>query len=290
MKFRIELASESNLTQIVDFLSQEEKSCITLMSRFIREGKITFLPKHIKGYSIFFGEELVGFIAISDSGIILHHFDKKIFQNPSLDKLKKLIFPILDCHTIYSIVGDFQGTDFLREIIQDVKKTKIQIPYILMKYENSGKIKNQELPSGFSLKKCTIDDTNFLYSLQAAYDIVEVIPPGEDFDADSCRLNLRHNLGTQYIIGIVNEANKRFVAKAGTNAIGLNWVQLGGVFTKEEYRGKGFATYMTQNLAKIMLKKRKNVALFVKEKNIPAQKAYLKAGFVPISRFFICYY
>ena len=290
MKFRIELASESKLNEIVDFLSQEEKSCITLMSRFVQKGKITFLQKHIKGYSIYFGEDFVGFMAISDGGIILHHFDKKIFQNPSLDKLKKLIFPILDCHTIYSIVGDFQGTDFLREIIQDVKKPKIQIPYILMKYENSGKIKNQELPSGFSLKKCNKDDTDFLYPLQASYDIVEVIPPGEDFDADSCRLNLRHNLGTQYILGIVNEDNKRFVAKAGTNAIGLNWVQLGGVFTKDEFRGKGFATYMTQKLAKIMLEKQKNVALFVKEANIPAQKAYLKAGFVPVSRFCICYY
>ena len=164
---------------------------------------------------IFDNKTLIGFLAISDGGIVLHHFDKEIFEfkDDYLSNLAKLIYPILNRHNIYSIVGDYCGTDFLRKTMEKKKKPKIQIPYTLMIYDKTKKEDLSELSNDFMLKKCTKEDTDFLFGLQAAYDMVEVLPPGEKFNPDNCRLNLRHNLGCQYIIGIQDKSDNKFVAK-----------------------------------------------------------------------------
>lgn len=295
MKFVTKPISYENLKSVIDFLSHKEKTCITLMSRFIQKGDICLLPNHIKGYAFYYENKLVGILAISEGGIVLHHFDEKYLNKDFKHKsdLEKLIFPILSRHYIYSIIGDMEGTDFLCKIIDCEKKPKIKISYTLMTFnesQNQDNISKKDLPNNFQLKKCNSEDTEKLYSLQAAYDVVEVLPPDEEFNPENCRLNLRHNLINQYIIGIWDSSANCFVAKAGTNAQGQNWVQLGGVFTKETSRGKGLATFMVKKLATIMKEKQKNVALFVKDTNDFAKKAYLKAGFLPDSKFCICYY
>ena len=47
------------------------------MSRFIQNGDISLLPKYIKGYGFYFAGNLVGVLAISEGGIVLHHFEEK---------------------------------------------------------------------------------------------------------------------------------------------------------------------------------------------------------------------
>ena len=292
MKIQKRLIVRENLQKIIDFLKKNEKTCITLMSRFVKQGDIELLPNHIKGYSFFLDEEVVGVLAISNGGIVLHHFRKDVFDQKSqiFVEMSEILLPILLQHNIYSIIGDMNGTEFLRKILEKEKKPKIIIPYTLMLFNKKMNRELSSLPSNFSLRKCTSQDTEALYPLQAAYDIVEVLPPGEVFNPDNCRLNLHHNLGNQYILGLFSDVEKVFVAKAGTNAIGLNWVQLGGVFTKEEFRGRGFASYLVKTLGKIMSEKNKKIALFVKDSNDFAKKAYVKAGFEADSKFCICYY
>lgn len=290
MKLKIQPITYTNLMEIIEFLKQEEKTCITLMSRFVEKDNIDLLPSHIKGYSFYWGNSVIGVLAVSDGGIVLHHFDKSLLETPfkELKNLQNMIYQSLKLHNIYSIIGDMKGTEFLEKILEADRVPKIKIPYTLMSFET----KNIDLhiSEEYQLKKCSKEDAEALYPLQAAYDMVEVLPPGEDFNPDTCRLNLRYNLSKQYIIGLINTAKKRFVSKAGTNAIGLNWVQIGGVFTKEEYRGLGLASFMVNSLAKIMILKGKKVALFVKDSNESAKKAYIRAGFEANSKFCICYY
>lgn len=292
MKLQKHPIIRENLLQIIDFLKKDEKTCITLMSRFIKQGDIELLPNHIKGYSFYLDKEVVGVLAISDGGIVLHHFRNDILveENPIFAELKEIVLQILLSHNIYSIIGDMKGTDFLRKSLENERQPKIIIPYTLMLFNERQNKKQPLLPENFSLKKCTSQDTEALYPLQAAYDIVEVLPPGEVFNPDNCRLNLHHNLANQYILGLFSDTEKVFVAKAGTNAIGLNWVQLGGVFTKEDFRGRGFASFLVKTLGKRMTEKNKKIALFVKDSNDFAKKAYIRAGFEPDSKFCICYY
>ncbi len=72
----------------------------------------------------------------------------------------------------------------------------------------------------------------------------------------------------------------RIVAKAGTNAIASGVMQLGGVYTVREERGKGLAAALTAFLAESAAQKGMATVLFVNKKNLPAAAAYRKAGFV----------
>ena len=148
------------------------------------------------------------------------------------------------------------------------------------------------IPPGFSCVPCSEADVNLLLPLQKEYDSVEVLLPGAKLDVPLCRLNLRKILREQFVLGVRadNADSGFFVAKAGTNAIGLNWVQLGGVCTLPEFRGKGLAAFLVNKIALQKLSDGKKTALFVKNKNLPAQKAYKKAGFVPLCPFSISYF
>lgn len=292
MKIDIQPISKTNLEIVVDFLKQNEKTCITLMSKFVKNGDIEVLPNYIKGYAFFSETGIFGVLTISEGGVVLHHFTKEVLdsKNPIFEELRRMIFLILGEYNIYSIIGDFAGTDFLMNVIKQEIKPKIQIQYTLMTFKKSNNEDSFRLSKDFSLKKCTKNDLELLYPLQTAYELVEVLPPGEEFNPDNCRLNLRHNLGNQHIFGIFSKSQNQFVAKAGTNAIGLNWVQIGGVFTRLEYRNQGLAGFLVNYISKLMGESKKNVALFVKDSNEFAKRAYIKAGFEPDSKFCICYF
>ncbi|MEE0878854.1 MAG: GNAT family N-acetyltransferase, partial [Treponemataceae bacterium] len=144
------------------------------------------------------------------------------------------------------------------------------------------------LPKDFEIVKCNQENLQDLFELQKNYDIVEVIPPGKEFCELNCKTLLRKNLETQIIYAIKKDS--KFVAKAGSNAIGKNFIQLGGVFTDENYRGQGFAQVLIKELCKTIRNMNKEPVLFVQVKNESAKRAYRKVGFVYQSDYTICYY
>ena len=80
------------------------------------------------------------------------------------------------------------------------------------------------------------------------------------------------------------------VAKANTNAIGINCVQIGGVYTHPLYRRNGYAGALVQALCNRAVQARRKPVLFVKEKNTPAFNLYQKLGFEECGRYTIVYY
>ena len=80
MKIDIQPITKINLENVVDFLKKDEKTCITLMSRFIKNGDIEILPSYIKGYAFFSKNEIFGVLTISEGGVVLHHFTKEFLK------------------------------------------------------------------------------------------------------------------------------------------------------------------------------------------------------------------
>lgn len=128
-----------------------------------------------------------------------------------------------------------------------------------------------------------------LLIMQEEYEKEEIVPACFTFDEDSCRLRFLTALRTQFIFALQN-SESTLISKAGTNAIGYKFVQLGGVFTKKEDRGKGFAGILLNTLLFKLLKMRKKIVLFVKKQNLPANKLYASLGFKNISDYTILYY
>lgn len=314
-----EFLVEEKLAETVAFLSLHEERCITLMSRLVKNG-VPVMPeenlsvlvfRHLKESSV------CAVVAYSESGFILHC----IPFSEDYAEICAFMKDFLSGRSLFCILGEKKGSDLL--IKAAGRSPAASIDYTLMTFGGSSleagavlcadpasvKVSSVgaggtsfdavnsagaalPIPAGFSCVPCSEADVNLLLPLQKEYDSVEVLLPGAKLDVPLCRLNLRKILREQFILGIrEDDADSGFfVAKAGTNAIGLKWVQLGGVCTLPEYRGRGLAAFLVNKIALQKLADGKKTALFVKNKNIPAQKAYKKAGFIPRCPFSISYF
>jgi len=291
--YEIGKVTGKTLDVIIDFLAPHEYKCVSLMKRLLQE-KTDPSPK--KNQSIFFikkrndflqKQAVQGVFLLTKGGLLLHYFVSFDFQ--------ALLKPVLHKKKLYCVAGTAEGSALLESALRKAPKTIYD--YHLMAYgylhslesnvEKRIKTPAQNaLRDGFSLRHCSLLDAKALYPLQKAYQIQEVLPPGESFSEKNCRIVLQNMLLEQTVCAIIDERNGSVVAKAGTNAQGLNWVQIGGVYTSPEYRSSGFARYLVRYLAE---KSSKSTVLFVKKDNLPAIVSYRNADFSVVGEYRICY-
>lgn len=164
-----------------------------------------------------------------------------------------------------------------KEFLLNLKKQSIQLPEI----EKTQIVHcKRDLPA---------EEKQKLLELQKSYEQEEVVPECFSFDEDFCRLRFLNSLRTQFVLALKNEENQ-FVAKAGTNALGFKFVQLGGIFTQKDFRGRHYAKFLLQVLLFRLLKIHKSVVLFVKKQNLPANRLYNSLSFKKISDYSIAYF
>ena len=229
-----------------------------------------------------------GVVSFSESGQFLHCL--RFTSDAEKAEFRELLAAEIPQDEVFCILGEKQGSELIASAIK--KRRRQTRHYMLMHFVgNAGRLLP---PEELELVKCGIPQLNALVPLQMGYEIDEVLMDKDDFDEAVSRLTMRKFLREQIIYALFAKPEadgvSRAVAKAGTNARGLNWYQLGGVYTVPGYRGQGCAAFLAQHLALTNAEMGKRTALFVKDENIPAQKAYKKAGFVPDKPFEIIYY
>ncbi len=74
-------------------------------------------------------------------------------------------------------------------------------------------------------------------------------------------------------------AEKRIVAQAYIQAVTNKINQIGGVFTTEEERGKGYCKAILSHLCQNIIDRDKTPSLIVRKDNISAIRAYTSLGF-----------
>lgn len=294
------------LEEAAAFIALHEERSIALMSH-LTDGTNLHMPDSQFRYYLFRRsrkEPVIAVVCLSENGLVLHHLGDAVFADDALSAaIARDLTGALRHIPLYCILGEERGSEFIRTCTK--KKTRAVIHYQLMTWQplQAASAEKQPIPlssplAGFTLTQCNEDDTEALLPLQKEYDLVEVLQEGDEWNEDFCRLTLRKNLRTQHIIGLKADgaasadgaAAPRFAAKAGTNAIGRQWWQLGGVFTRAEFRSKGCAAFLVEQLAQMAGAEGKQTALFVKEANTPAKAAYTKAHFTPLGPFEIIYY
>ncbi len=199
------------------------------------------------------------------------------------------------------INGTKDGTNLILKCFEKMDFHPVQVnDYNLLRLENKEFLLNlKKRPLQFAQiekfqiihckKDMTEEERKELFELQKSYEQEEVVPDCFNFDEDLCRLRFLNSLRSQFVLALKNEENQ-FVAKAGTNALGFKFVQLGGIFTKKEFRGRRYAKFLLQVLLFRLLKIHKAVVLFVKKQNIPANKLYNSLSFKKISDYSIAYF
>ena len=274
---QIKKASKRNIPIILEFLLKNEFSCISLVSHVLSFNDKDSLYFIYKNSIPLTANNITGVILITNYGVILHSIEKVS---------KQILFPYFSNLNLFSLAGTITGSSMIETLLK--KKPSTIFDYDLLTYNyNSPKISAiRPLLNTFSLKQCSLEDLDKLYFLQYNYQIEEVLPKGKMISERQCRNILYDRLKKYVVYAIKNEKND-FIAIAGINAIGYNYVQLGGIYTDKRYRNQGLA----QNLVRhIVLNSSKKVALFVKKDNISAQKAYKNVGFEPtFIDYRICY-
>ena len=134
------------------------------------------------------------------------------------------------------------------------------------------------------VRRAADGDLNQLVPLQLAYMQEEssrgnrgVLLSGGRPTAGAAQRVLRAMLAEQLVYVAV--ADGRVVAKAGTNARGFRYDQIGGVYTMGGWRGRGAATLVLRRLIAHVAACRKAVCLFVKPENRAAIRLYQTLGF-----------
>jgi len=124
------------------------------------------------------------------------------------------------------------------------------------------------------------EDLEALLPLQIAYEHEEVLTPVHRFDRAACRAALARSLREQLVF--VAEESGTIVAKAGTNARGLGYDQIGGIYTLPERRGRGIGASLVGALVEAIAAAGRGVSLFVKPGNAAALSLYRGLGFEDI--------
>ena len=157
-----------------------------------------------------------------------------------------------------------------------------------LKYSSNLKSSAQELYNDDFIMRCTENDMENLFEIERNYLQDEVAVRGQKVSDAEVSMRLRQILKNQLYFALISD--DRIVSKAYTNAIGKNWIQIGGVYTLFQFRQNGYAALTVSTLCKRILQAHKNISLFVKTKNLPAQRLYQKIGFTFHSDYKIVYF
>ncbi len=141
----------------------------------------------------------------------------------------------------------------------------------------------------FKIVRCGIRDADVLMPLQLAYEAEEVLPPCRTQNPAVTRKNLERILKTEYVVALQNSRGEP-AAKANTNAVGIRWAQIGGVYTAPDFRRKGCASLLVETLAEKIVASNRLPVLYARNGNEAAQKAYTALGFTKTGGFTIAYY
>ena len=190
--------------------------------------------------------------------------------------IKRKISRFFRDREIFSISGDNPSVRLFEDFLSDKlegKKKDIRDMY-LMEYAGFQEIDETEI------FECSLDDADLLMDLQIGFSMEEqnpvyrktkVMPAAE-------RMAIERALKKFSIYSVRRE--NQIVAKAQLNAICRNWIQIGGVYTRPEFRNQGLARALVRHIGNHAVKENKNAVLFVRKENFPAVAAYESAGYV----------
>ena len=201
--------------------------------------------------------------------------------------------------SIKNISGEKDGTDFFLEVIRNLSENpdstftkKFNVKqindYKLMVLPHQQFQDSQKLYNDDFIMRCTENDMENLFEIERNYLQDEVAVRGQKVSDAEVSMRLRQILKNQLYFALISD--DRIVSKAYTNAIGKNWIQIGGVYTLFQFRQNGYAALTVSTLCKRILQAHKNISLFVKTKNLPAQQLYQNIGFTFHSDYKIVYF
>ncbi len=277
-------ATRRDMDDLLTFLKPREWSCVAFTSRLIaRETNIDHVLVNRAA-----GSErscIVESLLVTDQGLIVPVLEPRKHGSEAQRKLLKELIASRARH-VYSVMGLRSQVGVVESLL--APRSAEQIDYHLMTREYDSVAPPVKERPGMVIRRAGIVDLTTIFPLQRSYEKEEVLLEPDSFNATSCLLHLQRSLRRE--ITLVAELDGKIVAKAGTNAQGLDYYQIGGVFTEPEHRNQGIARMLLRGLLGEITALQKHACLFVKKHNEAAIHLYRSLGFQIRDDFAISYH
>ena len=270
---------------IEEFIAPYEYKCVTLASHIRKKDEHIFIIS--KNDSVQTTEDIAGVI----------YFEKTLLHCiPNIEpELAQALLQFFEAQKVFTenkikvINGESIGTDFILSILQTKSLEPQQTNhYKLMTLDEYLLPPPEPLSCDDEIRRCNDNDFDSLFELQKKYIVKEVAPANKQVSDLECSASLKQILKNQLCFALYSDGE--VVAKANTNAIGIHWVQLGGVYTHPLYRKNYYAWNLVYTICTRVMKTGRKISLFVKEKNNPAHALYERIGFNTGGKYIISYF
>ena len=310
MHYCFELLTPETIYDAAAFVRQHEYRCIDLAEQLRLCLYPDYAPRYKKAAAVYACPQrqtcpqpqkiCCGVLLFSTYGLLFHCIDTDIPEETVLAFGRFFLsedFPYTELH---AVAGIREHTLLFERIIAEtvsVQHTPVRldatVDYYLMRHtepctDTFFQTAQAKLNAALSIERATENDLTELFPLQLDYENTEVAYEGRPINPAVCKLSLRARLATEYIYKVSTDG--RIVAKAGTNAQGFHWFQIGGVYTLPAYRNKGLAAVAVAHLINTHSAESHGFALFVKTANTAALRVYEKLGFEQCGLFRMSYW
>jgi hypothetical protein len=276
-----EVCPNESVGDILTFLLPREYSCVFLTER-LRLSAGSDPRKFGQLYAGMHEGSVSAVFYISPSGLLLPSFDSPGDTGGDMERVRKQLgIPPSRVHTCIGLKQDVIRMEKM------FSRYYAHVDYFLMVQEPYRK---RSFFSDSELRICRAApaDASRLFRLHEGYEKEEVLLNPQNFSKRQSYGTLQKNLENQLIyFGTIGKVP---VTKAGTNALGYNWWQLGGIYTLPEYRGMGFARQVVGRIIVEAEENSKGISLFVKKENRPAISLYRRLGFTITGEYRITYF
>ncbi|MGI5057392.1 GNAT family N-acetyltransferase [Treponema socranskii] len=309
---------EKKKAETLAFLAKHERTCVSLVEHIRLGGSESFTVESD-------ARETLGIISVK-SRMLLCIPNARSLQNDG--DFYTSLKAFLSDKKISCVNGEADASHFIMKILAEIGRTPLHVnEYALMTLseaalkkiqakdkrhaavpgepqmcgmrtecaaadpisENAAATGEKACCEKFKIVRCGIKDADALMPLQLAYEAEEVLPPCRTQNPAVTRKNLERILKTEYVVALQNSRGEP-AAKANTNAVGIRWAQIGGVYTAPDFRRKGCASLLVETLAEKIVASKRLPVLYARNGNEGAQKAYAALGFRKTGGFTIAYY
>lgn len=228
------------------------------------------------------GERGVGGIYFSRFGVLLPAFNPRAAAEGDERFIGSLVRSRRD--RLFSIIGTEERVRFVEDLLDerpaDAERYRL--------FTGEGGAWAEEGGRRLTIRAASPEDFEELWPLERDYQIEEVIRAGKRVNEYRLRELFRASLKRQNIYMAMQGG--RAVGKAGTNARGFTYDQIGGVFVSSRNRGCGIAGELMRVLLNQIHRRGKGACLFVKESNPAALRLYRGLGLQDRGAFRISYW
>lgn len=256
--------------ELTDYIGREEIFCCQLMEEILSGNRSVL-------YTIQNSRSIVGIFSYTRGGSF----------SGCIKKFTREINSVLHDFFMLNKTNCISGKEsFVKKILSIISQcsqsTECSFRSMhMMEFSRPTKI----IPSSLKIERCTMDDADAMMPLQVEYSRSEVLPHWQETYLPQERAIVEHRIRQHRMFALYSE-DGTIISRLYINGLTKKYSQIGGVFTRKEFRGRGYASTLVSQIAGICYPETTPI-LFVNRRNIPAVRAYTKAGFRTCGRYAI---